>query len=69
MPRWSVGGHLALSAASMAGLLQSSACVQVGPPLSCNGPKKGSVFGIDPLAGLKPQVSSEEILCPPSVIR
>src|SRR5204862_1228010 len=40
-PRWSVDGSTGyvLSPLSMAPLSQSSACVKVGPPLSCSGPR------------------------------
>src|SRR5207249_639922 len=37
-PRWSVSGALVLSPALRAGLPQSRAWVNVGPPLSCSGP-------------------------------
>jgi hypothetical protein len=45
-PRWSkLGGGVKLgSPASMAGLPGKSACVKVGPPLSCSGPSIGSVL-------------------------
>ena len=43
-PRWSVSGQEALSPASMAGLPGSSAWVSMGPPLSCKGPRSGSVL-------------------------
>ena len=45
-PRWSKkgGGVKFGSPASMAGLPGNSACVKVGPPLSCNGPSSGSVL-------------------------
>ena len=42
-PRWSVGGTLALSPASMAGLPASRAWVLVGPPLFASGPSFGSI--------------------------
>src|SRR2546425_5879930 len=41
-PRWSVSGASVLSPASMAGLPQRSACVNVRPPLSCSGPSFNS---------------------------
>src|SRR6266704_4442716 len=45
-PRWSKkGGGVKFGApASIAGLPGNSACVKVGPPLSCNGPSSGSVL-------------------------
>lgn len=45
-PRWSKkgGGVKAGSPALTAGLPGSKACVNVGPPLSCNGPSIGSVL-------------------------
>src|SRR6266481_5848654 len=45
-PRWSKkgGGVKAGSPALTAGLPGNSACVKVGPPLSCNGPSIGSVL-------------------------
>jgi len=45
-PRWSYnGGGVKLgSPALMAGLPSNSARVNVGPPLSCNGPSSGSVL-------------------------
>jgi hypothetical protein len=45
-PRWSKkgGGVKFGSPASIAGLPRNSACVNVGPPLSCNGPSIGSVL-------------------------
>ena len=45
-PRWSNkgGGVKFGSPASIAGLLGNSACVKVGPPLSCKGPRSGSVL-------------------------
>ena len=45
-PRWSKkgGGAKFGSPASMAGLSGNSACVNVGPPLSCNGPSSGLVL-------------------------
>ena len=45
-PRWSWkgGGVKFGSPASMAGLSGNSACVNVGPPLSCNGPSSGLVL-------------------------
>ncbi len=45
-PRWSKkgGGVKFGSPASIAGLLGNSACVNVGPPLSCKGPSSGSVL-------------------------
>jgi hypothetical protein len=45
-PRWSKlgGGAKAGSPASMAGLPGKSACVKVGPPLSCRGPSIGFVL-------------------------
>jgi hypothetical protein len=45
-PRWSKkgGGEKFGSPASMAGLPGNSACVNVGPPLSCNGPSNGLVL-------------------------
>ena len=49
-PRWSVVSgspdasvQSPIGTASIAGLLGSSACVSVGPPLSCKGPTKGSI--------------------------
>ncbi|MDP6452400.1 MAG: hypothetical protein QF898_03735, partial [SAR202 cluster bacterium] len=36
-PRWSVFGAVLSSPASIAGLPDFSACVSVGPPLSCKG--------------------------------
>ena len=42
-PRWSVAGHTAVSAASMAGLPASNAWVSVGPPLSASGPSRAPV--------------------------
>ena len=45
-PRWSKnGGGVKFGLpASIAGLPGNSACVKVGPPLSCNGPSIGSVL-------------------------
>ena len=45
-PRWSKkgGGVKFGSPASIAGLLGNSACVKVGPPLSCKGPSSGAVL-------------------------
>ena len=45
-PRWSKngGGVKFGSPASIAGLSGNSACVNVGPPLFCNGPSSGSVL-------------------------
>ena len=45
-PRWSKkgGGVKFGSPASIAGLLGKRACVKVGPPLSCKGPRSGSVL-------------------------
>ena len=45
-PRWSKkgGGVKATSPALTAGLPGNSACVNVVPPLSCNGPSNGSVL-------------------------
>ena len=43
------------SPASTAGLPAGSACVGVGPPLFCSGPRCGSVFTRSP-AALKPQL-------------
>ena len=45
-PRWSKkgGGVKFGSPASMAGLPGNSSCVKVGPPLSCNAPRAGSVL-------------------------
>src|SRR5438309_2880814 len=45
-PRWSKkgGGVKFGSPALIAGLPGNSACVKVGPPLSCNGPSIGSVL-------------------------
>jgi len=45
-PRWSKkgGGVKAGSPALTAGLPGNKACVNVGPPLSCNGPSIGSVL-------------------------
>ena len=45
-PRWSKkgGGMKFGSPASIAGLLGNSACVKVGPPLSCKGLSSGAVL-------------------------
>lgn len=45
VPRWSKkgGGVKPGSPALIAGLPGSNACVNVGPPLFCNGPSKGAV--------------------------
>ena len=45
-PRWSKngGGVKFGSPASMAGLPGNNACVNVEPPLSCSGPRSGSVL-------------------------
>src|SRR5439155_2991304 len=55
-PRWSVAGpeEFLLLPLSMAKLSQSSACVKVGPPLSCSGPRLTSVALLNQsLAGSK----------------
>jgi len=70
-PRWSVAGHWAAGIAAIAGLLDRSAIVCVGPPLFCS-PAELS-FGstlfpmLWPLAATlvpRPQVLSLEILYP-----
>ena len=59
-PRWSKkgGGVKAGSPALTAGLPGNSACVNVGPPLSCNGPSSGSVLIWSPGPVRKPPPSS-----------
>jgi hypothetical protein len=59
-PRWSKlgGGTNAGSPASMAGLPGKSACVKVGPPLSCRGPSTGSVLIRSPVPVRTPPPSS-----------
>ena len=59
-PRWSKkgGGVKAGSPALTAGLPGNSACVNVGPPLSCNGPSIGSMLVWSPGPVKKPAASS-----------
>lgn len=59
-PRWSKkgGGVKAGSPASRAGLPGNTACVKVGPPLSCSGPINGSVKIWSPGPVKKPPASS-----------
>ena len=57
-PRWSSGGPAALPV-SMAGLVERSACVSVGPPLSASGPSCGSVF--DQVAVALPEAAVRRI--------
>ena len=59
-PRWSKkgGGVKFGSPASIAGLLGNSACVNVGPPLSCKGPSSGAVLIWSPGPVKKPPASS-----------
>ena len=52
MPRWSVPGLAESSAASIAGLPASSACVWVGPPLSASGPMPADPEMMSLVAGL-----------------
>src|SRR5436309_5036331 len=66
-PRWSVGKLTALLPASIAGLFCSKAMVNVEPPLSANGPKRGSMLFKLPTF-VKLQLKSELMLFPPSVI-
>src|SRR6266511_2762905 len=66
-PRWYVGGHCALSPASIAGLPGSKPMVRVGPPLSARGPSFGSVLFRLPGAE-KAALASEQMLCPASLI-
>lgn len=64
MPRWSVGGQLALSAPSIAGEGPVKVCVSVGPPLSCSGPNTGLVLLRSPGA-FRPHEVPLSRLCPP----
>ena len=59
-PRWSKegGGAKFGSPASMAGLPGKSACVKVGPPLSCSGPSIGFVLIRSPVPVRTPPPSS-----------
>src|SRR6266508_133155 len=63
MPRWSIAGLAAASAASIAGLPGSSAWVCVGPPLSASGPIPASPPSWSLASGL--QLASWTKLCPP----
>src|SRR5688572_21116692 len=62
-PRWSVAGQAVSSAASIAGLPDNNACVEVGPPLFANGPIWASLLMMSLAAGL--QLSSWTRLLPP----
>src|SRR5262245_7711553 len=64
-PRWSVAGQSAASAASMAGLPGSRACVGVGPPLSPSGPRSALATTWSLAAGA--HVASVSTLWPPEL--
>lgn len=63
MPRWSASGQSASLPAPMARLPLSRSWVAVGPPLSCKGPRSGSVLGRS-VGSVRLHVSSSSRLCP-----
>ena len=69
-PRWSKkgGGVKFGSPAFIAGLPGNSSWVNVGPPLSCNGPSTGSVLTWSPGPVRKPSPSSLQRLYPCEMI-
>ena len=66
IPRWSTSGQSSGDPVSIAGLPGFGRWVCVGPPLSCSGPRRGSVFFWSPAAAV-PQLASLTMLLPSEV--